>query len=125
MRYELDKKITVHQRTVYSVFDFMRDIGGVFFLVATFCSVFASLFNFNKHENKLVAQLYKRPKMGQDKGTLLNAENQSVTLEMFQACQCGKTKCCGRGDRTDRWFDLGRRTLAHEVNVKKIVRSIR
>ena len=38
---------------------------------------------------------------------------------------CGRRKFCGLGDATDRWFDLGRKTLVREISVQKIVRSIR
>ena len=32
---------------------------------------------------------------------------------------------CGKGDRIDRWFDLGRHTLLKELTVQRLVRSMR
>ena len=49
------------QRSIYSAFDFMRDLGGLLFLCVLFCSFLNKLFSFNKQENALVAQLYKKP----------------------------------------------------------------
>ena len=37
----------------------------------------------------------------------------------------GKRRFCSRGDRIDKFFNLGRRTLAREISVVRMVRSIR
>lgn len=128
VRYEMDKNFSITERSVYSSFDFMRDIGGIFFFAATICSVGSTLFNYNKLENKLVSQLYKIPKLELDtskKSFNLNADNQSVSHEMSHSLKCGRRKCCGNGDHIDSWFRLGRQTLAHEINVQRIIRSLR
>ena len=35
------------------------------------------------------------------------------------------TMCCAKGDRTDRLFNFGRRTLIKELSVLRLVRSMR
>ena len=35
------------------------------------------------------------------------------------------TMCCGKGDRTDRLFNFGRKTLNKELSVLRLVRSMR
>ena len=128
LRYEMNPTVTVYQRSVYTVFDWMRDIGGIFFFTAMLGSFCNSLFNYNKLENQIVAQLYKRPKLKddnpKDKGNL-HASEQSTSLELCLALCCRKRKFCGLGDRTDRWFNLGRRSLVRETSVQTILRSIR
>ena len=37
----------------------------------------------------------------------------------------GQKRICGTGDRVDKWFRLGRRTLAREINAVNIVRRMR
>lgn len=52
--FELNPETKVIQMTVYSVFDFMRDLGGLLALAILVCSFMNSLFSFNKLENSLV-----------------------------------------------------------------------
>ena len=37
----------------------------------------------------------------------------------------GQKRCCARGDRTDKFFNMGRRNLAQEISVVRLVRSLR
>jgi len=39
--------------------------------------------------------------------------------------RCRRKQLCGRGDQTDRFFSLGRDSLARDVNLVRIVRSLR
>ena len=43
------------QQTVYSAFDFMRDLGGLLFTSFVVCAFLNSVFSFDKLENTLVA----------------------------------------------------------------------
>ena len=48
-------------KSVYSIFDFFRDMGGLGFILTSIASVLNLLFTFNKMENRLVSQLYQKP----------------------------------------------------------------
>jgi len=37
----------------------------------------------------------------------------------------GERRCFGRGDRIDKFFNLGRENLAREISVIRLVRSLR
>lgn len=37
---------------------------------------------------------------------------------------CGR-RCCGRGDLTDRWFEIGRKTLVRELCVQRLICTMR
>ena len=56
----------------------MRDLGGFFFLMVMLGSFCNTLFNYNKLENQIVAELYRRPKLKndspKDKGNLYAQE---------------------------------------------------
>ena len=57
----VDPKVQVIQKSVYSLFDFLRDVGGLAFLFSLLSSGANKLFTFNKLENLLVAHLYTKP----------------------------------------------------------------
>ena len=62
MRIHINANVRFIRQSVYTFFDILRDIGGCayfFVAVATFAAV---AFTYNKLENVLVAQLYKKPK---------------------------------------------------------------
>ena len=51
----------VKTKSIYSVFDFFRDMSGLGFLLTNLASVLNMLFTYNKIENKLVSLLYQKP----------------------------------------------------------------
>lgn len=48
-----------------------------------------------------------------------------MTQELCHSMRVGKKPCCGNSDRTDKWFIAGRRKLMNELNVKRLIRSMR
>ena len=90
-------------------------------------SALTGTFNYNRLENQIVAQLYKKPKLdGKLKESkTLDAEDQSPSHELYHSARIGDKKFCGSGDRVDRWFNLGRRTLKRDTSIIRLVRSLR
>jgi len=46
-------------------------------------------------------------------------------MELCQKISCCGAPCCKGGDVTDRLFRVGRDSLTREINVIKLVRSLR
>ena len=127
-------------RSIYSIFDFFRDMGGLGFILTSIASFLNLVFTINKMENKLVSQLYQKPSTfsvedlnsmsGSKVHTIegnkkLKASEQSVSRELFQGLHCFGRRCCNEGDLTDRIFAVGRENLARDINLIRIVRSLR
>ena len=115
-------------------------MGGLGFLLTNLASVLNMLFTYNKMENKLVSQLYQKPatfkvedpqSMSGNKvfaiegNRKLKASEQSVSRELLQGLHCFGRRCCNDGDLTDRIFAAGRENLARDINLIRIVRSLR
>ena len=61
MNFDLNPNVSIIQYSAYSVFDFMRDLGGFLFMTVSLFSFVNGITTFNKLENNLVAKLYKKP----------------------------------------------------------------
>mmetsp|Transcript_30479 Transcript_30479/g.40549 ORF Transcript_30479/g.40549 Transcript_30479/m.40549 type:complete len:103 (+) Transcript_30479:119-427(+) len=91
-----------------------------------------NLLTYNKLQNLLVSHLYKKPSTYWEtkediKGPReLNADDQSVSMELCQNLFCcGRKCCCGSGDMTDKLFTVGRESLARDLNIVRLIRSLR
>ena len=62
MRIHMNPQITLIKKSVYTAFDFLRDVGGLTFACVLFATGLAHGFTYNKMENQMVAQLYRKPK---------------------------------------------------------------
>ena len=51
IRFHLNPQIRLIKKSVYTAFDFIRDIGGLTFAAIIVASLFASMFTYNKLEN--------------------------------------------------------------------------
>ena len=60
-RIEVNPTVAITQKSLYSFLDFMRDFGGLAFIVTVIASSANYLFTFNNLENLLVAELYQKP----------------------------------------------------------------
>ena len=131
IRFFVNPSVQLTQKQVYSFLDFCRDIGGAAFLLSLISGQINAIWTYNKLENILVSQLYLKPsiwkgeidKVGSDKA--LRAEEQSVSKEFCQLFRFRGRQLCCRGDQTDSFFELGRSNLSHDINLIRIVRSLR
>ena len=60
-RIEVNPSVIVTQRSLYSFLDFLRDVGGLAFIVTAFAAMANYMFTFNVLENLMVAELYRKP----------------------------------------------------------------
>ena len=56
---------------------------------------------------------------------MLDEEGQAVTHELGHEIRVGEKRCCRSEDRIDKIFRQGRRKLAHEISILRLVRSLR
>ena len=71
----MNPNVELTQKLVYSSLDFFRDIGGAAFLLFLVSGNINALWTYNKLENSIAAELYKKPsiikgevdKIGEDK----------------------------------------------------------
>ena len=78
-----------------------------------------------------MAQLYTKPSQwwgnkAEIRGSSeLSADDQSVVRELLYSLRCCGKRPCGKGDVTDRLFETGRRSLSRDINVVRLIRSMR
>ena len=53
------------------------------------------------------------------------AKDQSVSREFCQSLHCFGKRCFNGGDLTDKMFAAGRESLARDINLIRIIRSLR
>ena len=104
----MNQNVTIIERSIYSGFDFLRDIGGLTCILVVIASSINSVCNYSKLENTLVSQLYKKPDLAKGRyrkeSKTLDPQGQSTSSEVLASMRIGGRQCCGRSDRIDRYF---------------------
>ena len=56
---EMDPNLMMYERSVYTFFDLLSDLGGLNGILMTFAGIFIAELNYNKFENKMVKRLFR------------------------------------------------------------------
>jgi len=118
------------ERTLYTVFDFLSDVGGLVGIITAALYVVVNAWNFNALENMISANLFKmkRPDCN-DSGK--SSEAETIKLERQPACKDlllrWLPKCCHvcKLTRKERVLKQARGYLKKEINIIQIVRMRR
>ena len=59
---EMDLSLIAYERTLYTFFELLSDVGGLSGILVTIFTVIVSIWNFNSFENIMVSNLFKMRK---------------------------------------------------------------
>ena len=51
---EMDPNLTLYERSVYTVFDMLSDLGGLNGILMTICGIICATWNYNAFDNRMV-----------------------------------------------------------------------
>ena len=107
---EMDLSLIAYERTLYTFFELLSDVGGLSGILVTIFTVIVSIWNFNSFENIMVSSLFKVRKRHQDidaeyaAGKYTGENNDFINVSSAPNCidfflsllpnMC--TKCCKR-----------------------------
>ena len=63
---EMDLNLTNYERTLYTLFDLLSDIGGLSGILFTLLAFFVRSWNFNSFDNMMASHLYQIKKKPED-----------------------------------------------------------
>ena len=63
---EMDLSLIHYERTLYTFFELLSDVGGLSGILVTIFTVVVSIWNFNSFENLMVSNLFKIKKRSED-----------------------------------------------------------
>ena len=63
---EMDLSLIAYERTLYTFFELLSDVGGLSGILVTIFTVIVSIWNFNSFENLMVSNLFKIKKRPED-----------------------------------------------------------
>ena len=129
----MDLNLMTYERTLYTLFDLLSDVGGLSGILVTIFSVIISIWNYNSLENLLVSNLFniKNEESHHDDHPLKRSSTEEIKISRTPYCRetllCllpGRcTVCCPL--RKERAMQKAREKLAHETNIVEIIQSWR
>ena len=142
MTYEFDLNLYRIDRDVYSVLDWIGDVGGLFEGLVILFSALVALANFNSLDHYLIEGLYKKQPledMDPDSNKKLSKSDYDVNLrrqrtwmlrQKFDSCltaACKRIICCNflRLSREERMFAQARDHFVHEVDIVQFLKKVR
>ena len=124
LTYFVSHDLEAFDRSVYTFWGALGDVGGLYQVVATVMASVAACLNFHKPVNNIAEKLYKP---AHDPDSSLNAKNQSMCKEFLQSClpkRCRNLKCI-RQSKKDLYFKRAREQFSDELDVVTILRQLR
>ena len=121
---EMDTGLMTYERTVYTLFDLLSDIGGLSGILISLFFLIVSTWNHNKFDNMLVSRLFKirRETTGED-DEIVNSCMPNCTDWIFSLLP-NFCICCKRA-RKEVAMQKARDKLASETNIVGIIRATR
>ena len=131
--FEMDLNVMHIERSIYTVFDMLSDVGGLLGILTSFAAYLSQIWNFQAFDNFMVSRLFKvrKPKQEIDDeapyfaqsdfiqlGTAPNLRNWVLQF-VPHGCFCCKYR------RKERALQLARTKLACEGNIVEIIKSWR
>ena len=102
---EMDLSLQTYERTVYTLFDLLSDIGGLSGILFSFFLLMNNAWNFNRFDNMLVSRLFKI-KPGENEQKPPSEDLPEIDLGCMPNCTDyllsflpGFLTCCRRGRR--------------------------
>ena len=102
---EMDLSLQTYERTVYTLFDLLSDIGGLSGILFSFFLLMNNAWNFNRFDNMLVSRLFKI-KPGESEQKPPSEDLPEIDLGCMPNCTDyllsflpGFLTCCRRGRR--------------------------
>jgi len=93
---ERSLSITELQRTIYTGFDFLSDVGGLSGILMSFLAITVGIWNYNSFENLMASNLFKYREREDDKGPgrHIQSANMPNFLDIILATIPSSFKCC-------------------------------
>ena len=100
---EVDPNLMMYERSVYTVFDMMSDIGGLNGILMTICALICTTWNYNAFDNRMVQRLFKIKKRESEiekddpyfmKSDFIKRKFFPNFFEWFRSCVPGCFVCC-------------------------------
>ena len=114
------------ERSGYTIFDLLADVGGISGLLFSVASYLLSIFNSNFFDNYLASKLFTLGSRDSDGKTSHHPIQTSTWCGIGEYCASLCARCCGRNlSRKDRAMRAAREELAHETDIITLIRSQR
>ena len=135
--FELDQNFVVTDRQVYSVLDWLGDIGGLETALMLILGYMNSFVNYEAFEDFLVSKLFRPSKnhsshamfsMGFSTGIrseILNPKKNGCLMKRWHKVKVLICRNTSKSDRRQRLFTRGRRELQHELDALTLLKYVR
>ena len=126
---EMDLNLMTYERTLYTMFDLLSDVGGLSGILVTIMTLIMTIWNYNSFDDLMVASLFNiKSEASYDDG--LRSEPEQIKVSHTPHCKefllsllPGRSKCCRK--RKEHAMHQARDKLAEETNIIEIVQSWR
>ena len=100
---ERNLDLTEFNRTIYTGFDFLSDVGGLSGILMSFLAIIVGAWNFNSFENNMASNLFKFRRRGdkKDPGTPLKPSVMPNFFYFILNCIPQKCHCCKRSSKNE------------------------
>ena len=129
---EMDLNLMTYERTLYTMFDLLSDVGGLSGILVTIFTIIMTIWNYNSFDNMMVANLFNiKAKDAEEDFGLRRSTPQEIRIsqtphfkEKLISCFSARcTTCCKR--RKELAMSKARDKLAEETNITEIIQSRR
>ena len=100
---ERNLDLTEFNRTIYTGFDFLSDVGGLSGILMSFLAIIVGAWNFNSFENIMASNLFKFRRRGDEKdpGMPLKPSVMPNFFDLILNCIPKKCHCCKRSSKNE------------------------
>ena len=131
---EMDLSLTQYQRNVYTLFDWLSDIGGLSGMLFSLFALFMAAWNYNQFDNYMVHRLFKMKKPDDqiDASTPYFLRSEYIKADFYPnlldwLLSFFPEACSNKCKRSRRWNTQAkaREKLEKETNIVEILKSLR
>ena len=100
---ERNLNLTEFERTIYTGFDFLSDVGGLSGILMSFLAIIVGIWNFNSFENVMASHLFKFRHRGEetDPGLPLKPSQMLNLYDFILNCTPQKCHCCKKSTKNE------------------------